>query len=228
MSRDAQVLDVGASAKLKDEPVARDGTFVSDSTDQRGCKKAFVQLLQQHLDGLYRTAFRMMQDRTVAEDMVQEACLKAYASFERYEPDTNFKAWLFRILANLCIDHLRRSATLSMVSFDAAPTENDDVLSSDRRNDNPEVQAMRTDTQQALLDALSTLAPEPRAVVVLILIEGMSYDEAADSLNLPLGTVRSKLHRARKQLQEKLSISLEHERRDISDTTHNPRVVSLF
>ena len=187
-----------------------------------------MQLLQKHLDSLYRTAFRMTQDHAVAEDVVQEACLKAYANFKHYEPDTNFRAWLFRILANLCIDHLRRSAKLSMVPIDAVPNENEDFLSSDRRTDNPEVHAIRTDTQQALLDALSSLAPEPRAVVVLILIEGMSYDEAAESLNLPIGTIRSKLHRARKQLQEKLSPVLERGPRDISNTAGSPRVVSLF
>ncbi|MEM9442295.1 MAG: sigma-70 family RNA polymerase sigma factor, partial [Pseudomonadota bacterium] len=81
---------------------------------------------------------------------------------------------------------------------------------------------------QALIDALATLAPEPRAVVVLILIEGMSYDEAAESLDLPIGTVRSKLHRARKHLQQKLNLTLERRAKEHHDTTTSPRVVSLF
>ncbi len=170
----------------------------------------------------------MTHDPTVAEDIVQETCLKAYANFSRYQPDTNFKAWLFRILANLCIDHIRRNASISMVPIDAVPTEGDGFLSCDRGTDNPEVQAMRSDTQQALIEALATLAPEPRAVVVLILIEGMSYDEVAESLELPLGTVRSKLHRARKQLQEKLGLALDREKKDDRYTSPGSRVVSLF
>jgi len=201
---------------------------VSDSTGQQGSRKVFVQLAEQHLDGLYRTALRMTHDHAVAEDIVQETCLKAYANFACYRHNTNFKAWLFRIMANLCIDHIRRNAAISMVPIDAFPAESDGFLSCDRGTDDPEVQAMRSDTQQALTDALATLPPEPRAVVVLILIEGMSYDEAAESLDLPLGTVRSKLHRARKHLQQKLGLALERETEERHDTTTSPRVISLF
>jgi len=202
--------------------------FVSDPSSQNACRETFVQLAQQHLDGLYRTALRMTNDHAAAEDIVQEACLKAYANFGRYQPDTNFKAWLFRILANLCIDHIRRNAAISMVPIDAVPAEGDGFQSCDRGTDNPEVQAMRSDTQQALIDALSSLAPEPRAVVILILIEGMSYDEVAESMDLPLGTIRSKLHRARRQLQEKLGLALDQEVIDVKHTPRGPRVVSLF
>lgn len=203
-------------------------SFVSDSSNQKACRATFVQLVQQHFDGLYRTALRMTNDHAVAEDIVQETCLKAYANFARYEPDTNFKAWLFRILANLCIDHIRRSAAISMVPIDAVPAEGDGFLSCDRGTDNPEVQAMRSDTQQALIDALSTLAPEPRAVVIFILIEGMSYDEVAESMDLPIGTIRSKLHRARKQLQEKLGLALDQDETGAKQTPRGSRVVSIF
>lgn len=201
---------------------------MSGPPEHRGCQKAFVELAQQHLDGMYRTALRMTYDHAVAEDIVQETCLKAYANFSRYAPDTNFKAWLFRILANLCIDHIRRTRAVSMVPIDAIAADGEPFLASDRCTNNPEVQAMRGDTQQALLEALSTLAPEPRAVVVLILIEGMSYDEAAESLDLPLGTVRSKLHRARKHLQKKLGLTLDRDKKDVDHTPPRPRVVSLF
>lgn len=202
--------------------------FVSDSSGQQGYRRAFVQLAQQHLDGLYRTALRMTQDHAVAEDIVQETCLKAYTNFSHYQHDTNFKAWLFRIMANLCIDHIRRKAAISMVPIDAVPMEGEGFLSSDRCADNPEIQAMRGDTQQALLTAIEALAPEPRAVVILILIEGMSYDEVAQSLDLPLGTVRSKLHRARKHLQERLGLALERGTAEVRGTINSPRVVSLF
>lgn len=202
--------------------------LVSDPSGQQGSRKMFVQLAEQHLDGLYRTALRMTHDHAVAEDIVQETCLRAYANFARYRQDTNFKAWLFRILTNLCIDHIRRNTAISMVPIDAVPVESEGFLSGDRSADNPEIQAIRGDTQQALTAALATLAPEPRAIVVLILIEGMSYDEAAASLDLPIGTVRSRLHRARKHLREKLGLALERETEESHDTTVSPRVVSLF
>lgn len=201
---------------------------MTDPSGHPTCQNAFVQLAQRHLDGLYRTAFRMTHDHAVAEDIVQEACLKAYANFESYRPDTNFRAWLFRILTNLCIDHLRRHAAISMIPIDSMPTESESLLSSERCADDPEARAMQRDTQRALIDALATLAPEPRAVVILILIEGMSYDEAAESLDLPLNTIRTKLHRARKRLREKLGLTLDNDRDDTRESTDGPCVISLF
>jgi RNA polymerase sigma-70 factor (ECF subfamily) len=113
-----------------------------------------------------------------------------------------------------------------MVPIDAVPEPSDGLMPNG--GDCPEAQAMRSDTQQALIEALATLAPEPRAVVVMILIEGMSYDDVAESLDMPLGTVRSKLHRARKQLQERLRVNLDQQPRAIVNSTRSSRVVSLF
>lgn len=173
---------------------------MTDGGDQR---PRFAELVQPLLDSLYRTAFRMTEDRLVAEELAQEACLKAYAQFERYEEGTNFKAWLFRILTNLCIDHIRKRAGATFIPLDAvAEPACSSAFPTDSRT--PEALAIGRDVGGAVARALSAMAPELRMVVMLILVEELSYAEAADSLDLPVGTVRSRLHRARAELQQRL------------------------
>jgi len=163
--------------------------------------------VQPLLDSLYRTALRMVEDRQVAEELVQEACIKAYARFDRYEEGTNFKAWLFRILTNLCIDSLRKRSGATFVPLDSVP---ETVMAPGWHGDcrTPEALAIGRNVEGVVAHALSSLAPELRMVVMLILVEDMSYADAADSLELPVGTVRSRLHRARAELQRKLDQSL--------------------
>ncbi len=183
-------------------------------------------MVQPLLDSLYRTAFRMVEDRPVAEELVQDACLKAYAQFDRYEDGSNFKAWIFRILTNLCIDQLRRRAGATFVPIDGLP-ESVGATTLLSRCATPEAMAIGRNVGAVVADALSALGPELRVVVMLILVEEMTYAEAAESLELPIGTVRSRLHRARAELQGRLSSVLDHRpgkatRRDVS------RVVMLF
>jgi len=189
-------------------------------------RETFADLVQPLLDSLYRTAFRMAGDRQVAEELVQETCLRAYARFDQYEDGSNFKAWLFRILSNLCIDHLRRRAGASFVPLETLP---EPVCSATLAVESatPEALAIGRDVEGAIAQALSVLGPELRMVVMLILVEEMSYAEAAESLDLPVGTVRSRLHRARAELQGKLGVLLDRrpvkaKKRDMSG------VITLF
>ncbi|MEM7042141.1 MAG: sigma-70 family RNA polymerase sigma factor [Pseudomonadota bacterium] len=166
-------------------------------------KLRFTGLVQPLLDSLYRTAFRMVEDRLTAEELVQEACLKAYARIDRFQEGTNFKAWLFRILTNLCIDHLRKRAGVTFLPLEtvAEPTGTT-ILQADGRT--PEAVAIGRSVEGAVARALSAMAPELRVVVMLVLVEEMTYAEAAQSLDLPVGTVRSRLHRARAELKRRL------------------------
>lgn len=188
-------------------------------------RERFAELAEPLLGSLYRTAFRMVEDRLVAEELVQEACLKAYDQFERYQDGTNFKAWIFRILTNLCIDQVRRRASATFVPIDSLPESvGATSLSTDS---SPEALAIGRNVGGVVAAALSALSPELRVVVMLILVEEMTYAEAAASLDLPVGTVRSRLHRARSELQEKLRMVLDQDAtktrfKDIS------RVVTLF
>lgn len=183
-------------------------------------------MVQPLLDSLYRTAFRMVEDRVIAEELVQDACLKAYGQFERYEDGTNFKAWIFRILTNLCIDQVRRRAGATFVPIDGLP-KSVGATALATKIASPETLAIGRNVGGIVSQALSSLSPELRVVAMLILVEEMTYAEAAESLELPLGTVRSRLHRARAELQENLSDVLDHPAGKAT-RRHVSRVVMLF
>lgn len=163
-------------------------------------KAEFEMLVRPHMDALYRTALRMMRNHAVAEDMVQEACLRAFASFNQGDRKSNSRAWLFRILVNLCIDHLRAAGRRSTLPIDAIPPEA--VPATDAPS--PEQHAISRNLGDRLRAAIEALAPELRVVVLLILVEEMSYAEAAESLAVPVDTIRSRLGRARGRLQSLL------------------------
>jgi RNA polymerase sigma-70 factor (ECF subfamily) len=160
-------------------------------------KIEFELLARPHLDALYRTAFRMMHNASLAEDIVQECCLRAYRSLARYRRNTNFRAWIFRILVNLCIDHLRSHKHVASVPIESI--DDDSNLISGEPG--PERRAISSNMRGSIRNAIAALEPDLRVVAILVLVEEMSYGEAAETLAIPVGTVRSRLHRARAQLQ---------------------------
>src|SRR5882672_6708507 len=160
------------------------------------------------LDALYRTALRMTRSEADAEDLVQETYIKAFRFREQFTPGTNLKAWLFRILTNTFINSYRRRQT--QPEF----TELDDVdefslykRMSDLRTSssagNPETEFLDGLVDSEVKDALAEL-PEKFRSVVLLDVEGFSYKEIAEMLDIPIGTVMSRLHRGRKAMQKSL------------------------
>lgn len=169
----------------------------------RGRVETFEGLTQPHVDALWRTAFRMTGDRDAADDLTQEACLKAFRSFSRFKPGSNYRAWIFRILTNLCLDHLRREKRSLFLRADV----DRNVLESGatvRRDDDPDVQLLRNEIRRAVFRAMNRLTPEIRVVVSLALLEGRTYQEIAEIVGCPVGTVRSRLSRGRQQLRHSL------------------------
>jgi len=159
-----------------------------------------------HVEALYGTAVRLTGSRADADDLCQDAILRAYQRWDRFEPGTNCRAWLTRILVNSFINGYRRRARERRL-FDVAtdPTREEAFFSSDQRRgraaDGGIVPEGLDDELHAALDSLS---PEFRAVVVLVDLEEMSYQEASRALACPLGTVMSRLHRARAQLRRRI------------------------
>jgi len=160
------------------------------------------------LDALYRTALRMTRSEADAEDLVQETYIKAFRFREQFTPGTNLKAWLFRILTNTFINSYRRRQ--SQPEF----TELEDVdefslykrmsdLRTSSTSGNPETQFLDGLVDTEVKDALTEL-PEKFRSVVLLDVEGFSYKEIAEMLDIPIGTVMSRLHRGRKFLQKRL------------------------
>ncbi len=149
-----------------------------------------------HLDDLFRTALRMTGDRARADDAVQETYLQAWKSFSQFEKGTNCRAWLFRILF-YCVHHQRRKLFRFPLAGDA-----EKVLETTPAAPEPVTEILR---DEQILGALDSLPPEYRAAVVVVDVEEFSYKEAAEILGVPIGTVMSRLSRARRRLREQLA-----------------------
>jgi RNA polymerase sigma-70 factor, ECF subfamily len=160
------------------------------------------------LDSLYSGALRMTRNPADAEDLVQETMLRAYRSFDRFEPGTNLKAWLFRIMTNAYINTYRkRQREPQKVSSDEL--EDFDLYQELKNHDNQFGETPESIVLDSLLDsdivrAIEDLPEQFRLAVVLSDMEGFSYAEMAEIMDVPMGTVMSRLHRGRKALQRRL------------------------
>lgn len=159
-----------------------------------------------HIDSMYNFAFRLTNDEDDANDLVQDTYLKAFRFINSFERGTNAKAWLFRILKNSFInDYRKKSKEPSKVDYQDVETTYNSV-------EDAEMEAttdLRTETVQDMIgdevaNALNSLPVDFRTVIILCDIEGFTYEEMAKILDIPIGTVRSRLHRARNLLKEKL------------------------
>ena len=173
--------------------------------DQRAAHRlaAFEELVQRHRNQIYRVAYRLAGNPDDAEDLAQEAVVEAFRAFDRYRPGTYFDRWLYRIMSRTYIDTVRRRRRRPTVSLDApsAAEGNARILSLGDSSQDPQELTEKASLDGAIQAALDGLPQEFRAAVVLADIEGLSYDEVADALRCPVGTVRSRLHRARQILR---------------------------
>lgn len=158
-----------------------------------------------HIDSMYNFAYRLAFDEDDAKDLVQETYLKAFRFINSFEQGTNAKAWLFRILKNSFINDFRkRSKEPSKVDYQEVETfYNSEDTEMSATTD------LRVETVQHMIgdeisNALNSLAVDFRTVIILCDLEGFTYEEMAKILDIPIGTVRSRLHRARNLLKEKL------------------------
>ncbi len=155
-----------------------------------------------YIDALYRLALRMAGDRALADDLVQETMLKAYRAWDQYRPGTNIRAWLFTILRNTLIsEYRRRRSHAETVDVDEihGHTVFDQVQDVD-----PSASFFDRLVDDEVVRAIDSLPDEFREVLVLSDIEGVPYQEIADIVGVPVGTVKSRLHRARRALQRQL------------------------
>ena len=160
------------------------------------------------IDQLFGAALGMTRNRADAEDLVQETFMKAYTKFHQYQQGTNIKAWLYRILTNTYITHYRKAQRSPKRSggeevedwqLAAAASHDEKGLVS------AEAEALDNIPSSELRTALESLSEDQRVVVLLSDVEGFAYKEIADMLDIPIGTVMSRLHRGRKNLREGLS-----------------------
>ncbi len=172
-------------------------------------RQEFEDVALPHLDALYNLALKLTRNPGDAEDLVQEAYLRAFRFFDSYQQGTHIKAWLFRILRNTFINRYR-AAKIRPDEVDFAKVEAiyDKVVRGEflagKQPRSPEEIVMSGVLDHEVQEAIDRLPEEYRTVVILALVEGMSYREIASALSIPLGTVMSRLHRGRKQLQTAL------------------------
>jgi RNA polymerase sigma-70 factor (ECF subfamily) len=169
-----------------------------------GSQAAYSALVGRYASAAINVAARLVNDRAVAEELAQEAFIRAFARLRTYDHERRFSSWFFQILHNVSVDYLRRRR-LDTISLDtlltagyAGPTDDDPASS-------PDIEAERRALTAALADALGHLRPEFREAVVLKYQQGLSVEEIAQILGIPEGTVKTYLHRARKELAVILS-----------------------
>jgi RNA polymerase sigma-70 factor (ECF subfamily) len=173
---------------------------------QRGDKKAFELLVIKYQRKLMRLVSRLVRDQAEAEDVVQEAFIKAYRALPQFRGDSAFYTWLYRIGINTAKNYLvtqgRRAPTSTEADVEEAETFDD----GDRLRDinTPESLLATKQIAQTLNVAMDELPEELRMAITLREIEGLSYDEIAESMGCPIGTVRSRIFRAREAISEKL------------------------
>lgn len=158
-----------------------------------------------HLDAMYNFALRLTSDPNDAEDLVQDTIVKAYRFFSSYEKGTNAKAWLFRILKNSYINNYRKkSKQPNQVDYDEVATFYETIR--DERTDTSDLEdkMYRELIDDDISAALEELPEDFRTVVLLCDVEGFTYEEIANMLDVPIGTIRSRLHRGRNLLRSQL------------------------
>lgn len=169
--------------------------------------KLFVDEFMDYLDSLYNFAYRLTLDEDDANDLVQDTYLKAYRFFDSYEPGTNAKAWLFRILKNSFINEFRKkSKQPAKVDYnDLENTYNSEDADSNKTTD-LRIESEKDKIGDEVAKALNSLDVDFRTAIILCDLEGFTYEEMSKILDIPIGTVRSRLHRARNLLKEKLKL----------------------
>lgn len=180
---------------------------------QGGHRPSFNQLVLKYRNRVLGIAARMLGDRAEAEDLAQDVFVKAYHALPDFHGEALFSTWLYRITANSCLNHRKkqtRERRLTEVVDDLEPLRCDPSA-------NPHSLLERKQLQALLEKAIAGLPEERRMVLILRDIEGLSYEEIAESLGLELGTVRSRLHRARLDIQSKIkAYSLADEKRSMA------------
>ncbi len=168
-----------------------------------GDREAYALLVQRYNGPLFRYLLRMLGRPDEAEDMAQEAFLRAYLSLASYDSTYRFSTWLFRIATNLALNRLKvEQRVVSLEMLQDRPDERPMELADSSEECRPEQRVERQEMGQAVRECLEELPPAYRSVVILRHLSDLSYEEIADSTGLPLNTVRSRLHRGRERLGE--------------------------
>ncbi|MGZ4106332.1 MAG: RNA polymerase sigma factor SigW [Tumebacillaceae bacterium] len=177
---------------------------------QKGDRLAFAELVELYKDKLYNLGYRMMGNPQEAEDVAQEAFMRAFANLAKYNNSHKFSTWIYRIATNLCIDKMRKkkadfSLDAELPGEDSGGDMYTRIAAPDRT---PEEEVVRAETQEEVQRAIEALPENYRAAVILKYMHDLSLQEIADILEVPVSTVKTRIHRGREALRNGLKNSL--------------------
>jgi RNA polymerase sigma-70 factor (ECF subfamily) len=168
----------------------------------RGDENAFRSLLEKYEHAVYSICLRMVRNREDARDLAQDAFVRVFRMLRKYDPRYAFSTWLYKITSNLCIDYLRKRR-LPLVALDEplSGKEGEFQRQVESPGANPEEKLMKVEAVKMLEDAIQALPPHYRLMILLRHQEELSYEEIAATLEVPIGTVKARIHRARSMLR---------------------------
>ena len=194
--------DLTALASLSDQEVVLQA--------REGLEAAYRELIRRYERPIFSLIYRMVRDRALAEDLSQETFIKALNAIDSYRPEYKFSSWIFKIANNAAIDQIRRRE-LDTLSLDGSPhaTTPDEIeataLQVSARGLSPLEALESSELGGQIEQAIGRLRPEYRSCILLRHVEGLAYEEIAELMNLPLGTVKTYIHRARNELRDLLA-----------------------
>ncbi|MCA1061449.1 RNA polymerase sigma factor SigW [Rossellomorea aquimaris] len=171
----------------------------------KGDQNAFAELVELYRDKVFQICYRMLGNRHEAEDIAQEAFIRAYVNIETFNQKRKFSTWLFRIATNLCIDRIRKKKPDYFLDAEVAGTEGLTMYSQVAADVQlPEDEVENMELQETIQTEISKLPEKYRSVIVLKYIEELPLQEISEILDLPLGTVKTRVHRGREALRKQL------------------------
>ena len=181
-----------------EDPLLDDSALAGQAA--AGSQKAFRELLERYEKPVFSQVYRMVRDRALAEDLAQDAFIRAFNAIASYNPRYKFSSWMFKIAHNVTIDHLRRKRirTISIHGSPNAITEEEQARTSpilESPDERPDAYVENMELGNEIEEAIGRLRPQYRAATLLRHVEGYSYQEIADIMEVPLGTVKTYIHR---------------------------------
>lgn len=175
-----------------------------------GSEKAYRELLDRYQRPVFSLIYRMMRDRELAEDLAQETFVKVFNNLEKYNPKYKFSSWIFKIASNLAIDNLRKKEPKTVSLDGSRYARTDDEVAASRisvasEDEDPEQLLLAKELGAEIESAIGSLRAEYRTAILLRHVEGRPYEEIAEIMEVPLGTVKTYIHRARSELRELLA-----------------------
>lgn len=176
---------------------------------KKGDREAFEHLVRLYENKVYTIAYRLMGNHADASDLAQDAFIKIYQALPNFRGDSSFSTWIYHITVNVCRDELRKRQRRPTVSLDEPTGENNTTYEIRSNAPGPEEMLDRSETQAMIQECLNNLSDDYRTILVMREIQDLAYEEIAELLGCSLGTVKSRLSRARQALKEKISKQME-------------------